>query len=152
MVTQRAPSSDDFLDLYHRGRFTGILRWPQLDHFWDVLRSQAEKGWYIYAVGEEVPHAPASKSQVLKFIDEIDALLHREHAEDYCGIVYADDLSKPTFVKIFDPNNLGSSCGSSKNPPKPGWIMSLQRPVVLADSSVVPNNRKRWWKGLFSRR
>jgi hypothetical protein len=44
-------------------------------------------------------------------------LLRAEHHESYCGIVYADDLENPRLIKIYDPNNLGSSCGSSKNPP-----------------------------------
>jgi len=40
--------------------------------------------------------------------------LRADHHESYCGIVYADDLDKPRLIKIYDPNNLGSSCGSSK--------------------------------------
>jgi hypothetical protein len=34
----------------------------------------------------------------------------------HCGIAYVNDLKNPNFVKIFHPNNLGKSCGSSKNP------------------------------------
>jgi hypothetical protein len=59
-------------------------------------------------------------------------LLRDEHRESYCGIVYADDLDKPRLIKIYDPNNLGSSCGSSKNPPGPGWIMSRCAPNWVA--------------------
>jgi hypothetical protein len=55
-------------------------------------------------------------------------LLREEHREAYCGIVYADDLENPRLIKIYDPNKLGSSCGSSKNPPGPGWIMSRLPP------------------------
>ncbi|MCK7500047.1 MAG: hypothetical protein MZW92_64195 [Comamonadaceae bacterium] len=37
-----------------------------------------------------------------------DDLLRKEHREDYCGIVYADDLRPAdACVKIYDPNNLG---------------------------------------------
>ncbi len=145
-----SPASEPgFLERYRNGSFSGVLRWPQLDAFWDVLRAAADRGWYIYAVGEAVPQVASEADEVLRFIDEIDALLRREHDEDYCGIVYADDLQAPTLIKIFDPNNLGSSCGSSAHPPKPGWILSLEQPVDLADAMPLPNNRRRWWRRLF---
>lgn len=139
----------DFLDRYHNGRFKGVLRWPQLDAFWDVLRASNGGEWYIYAVGESIPNEPSSVEDLGRFIDEIDALLRREHDEDYCGIVYADDLQAPTLVKIFDPNDLGSSCGSSAHPPRPGWVLSLQPPVDLAQTAPLANNRRRWWRRLF---
>lgn len=43
-------------------------------------------------------------------------------------IVYADDLENPRLINICDPDKRGSSCGSSKNPPLPGWIMSRLPP------------------------
>jgi hypothetical protein len=64
----------------------------------------------------------------LKFIDEVDALLHHEHFEDYCGIVYTDSTKDPALIKIFDPDNFGVSCGFSNNPPLPGWVLSLIPP------------------------
>jgi hypothetical protein len=137
-----------YLDAF-RGRFTSMMRWHHLDDFWNTLRNQAENGWYIYAVGETPPEETASKEHVLKFIDEIDALLHKEHDEDYCGIVYADDKDAPGFIKIFDPNNLGVSCGFSENPPLPGWILSQVKPVELELALNPPNNRRRWWQKIF---
>ena len=80
---------------------------------------------------------------------EIDKLLRQEHNEDYCGIVYADDIKQPAFVKIYDPNNLGVSCGYSDNPPLPGWVMSKLPPCDLPATRVLPANRKRWWRRLF---
>jgi hypothetical protein len=76
-------------------------------------------------------------------------LLRREHDEKYCGIVYADDLQSPSFIKIYDPNNLGVSCGYSDNPPLPGWVLSKIQPVDLQSTQVVPKNRQRWWRALF---
>lgn len=143
------PATPDFLDRYRNGSFTGVLRWHQLDAFWSVLRAAAGQGWYIYAVGEAVPERTAEADELLRFLDEIDALLRREHHEDYCGIVYADDLRAPTLVKIFDPNHLGSSCGSSAHPHPPGWVLSLLPPADLAGAQPLPNNRKRWWRRLF---
>jgi hypothetical protein len=85
-----------------------------------------------------------------RFITEIDSLLRREHDEKYCGIVYADDLQAPRFVKIYDPHNLGVSCGYSDNPPLPGWVLSKLPPVDLPAAQHVPKNRKRWWRALFA--
>jgi hypothetical protein len=85
-----------------------------------------------------------------RFITEIDNLLRSEHDEKYCGIVYADDLQAPSFVKIYDPHNLGVSCGYSDNPPLPGWILSKLPPVDLPAAQHVPKNRKRWWRALFA--
>lgn len=141
-------ASPVFVDAF-RGSFTSLLRWPQLDDFWKLLNQQADDNWYIYAVGEQPPEETASKEQLLTFIKEIDVLLHQEHDEDYCGVVYTDDKTNPTFIKIFDPNNLGVSCGFSDNPPLPGWIISRLQPVELESALNPPGNRRRWWNRLF---
>lgn len=133
-----------------RGNFTSTMRWPELDAFWQTLKAQADDHWYIYAVGEQPPESTASKEHLLSFIDKIDELLHKEHDEDYCGIVYVDDKQKPAFIKIFDPNNLGVTCGFSENPPLPGWILSRVQPVELESALNPPKNRQRWWQQIFS--
>lgn len=128
------------------GTLRNVLSWEQLTDFWEKVDRGA--GWYLYAVGQDVPQTTASGDEVALFIRRIDDLLRQEHEEDYCGIVYADDTSNPTFVKIYDPSNLGVSCGSSGHHIYPGWIMSQQMPVNLKPA-VVPNNRKKWWSALF---
>lgn len=133
-----------------RGSFTSLMSWDQLTEFWGTVNARADAGWYVYALGEPVPAAPRSGEELRRFITEIDALLHRDHDEDYCGIVYADSRTEPTFIKIFDPNNLGVSCGSSKNPPLPGWILSLEAPAPLGQDRVLPERRKRWWQALWA--
>ncbi|MBL3527280.1 MAG: hypothetical protein JMN27_07090 [gamma proteobacterium endosymbiont of Lamellibrachia anaximandri] len=139
---------NDYLRAF-RGSFTSALRWHHLDSLWEVLRMDAGGGWYIYAVGEQPPAGVVDADGFIRFISEIDELLRKEHDEDYCGIVYADDLTTPSFVKIYDPNNLGVSCGYSDNPPLPGWVMSKIQPVDLPSTQVLPGNRKRWWRNLF---
>ncbi|MDH5511576.1 MAG: hypothetical protein OEY27_00020 [Gammaproteobacteria bacterium] len=132
-----------------RGNFTSLLSWQQLDEFWDILRRKAGAGWYIYAVGTPVPVQPSPSDNVLKFIDEVDALLRKDHYEDYCGIVYTDSKEDPELIKIFDPDNLGVSCGFSDNPPLPGWVMSLIPPQPLATKRPLPAGRQRWWQALW---
>jgi hypothetical protein len=140
-------TQNDYL-LAFKGSFTSALRWHQLDDLWQVLNQDAAGGWYIYAVGEAPPHQPVDGEGLSRFVTGIDELLRREHDEKYCGIVYADDLKSPAFIKIYDPNNLGVSCGYSDNPPLPGWVLSKIPPVDLM-ALKPPNNRKRWWQALW---
>jgi hypothetical protein len=99
-------------------------------------------------VGQDVPREPSAANKVQQFMREMDELLRREHHEDYCAIVYADNLDAPNFIKIYDPNHLGSSCGSSsmKSSVLPGWLMSKTPPRELEVSAVVTGQRKRWWQ------
>jgi hypothetical protein len=152
-ATETIDQSTLFVEAF-RGSFSGILRWHKLDEFWGNLRykisQNQDEQWHIYAVGEEAPETPSSTEQLQKFISEIDVLLRLEHDEEYCGVVYVDDFNSPAFIKIFDPNNLGVSCGFSDNPPLPGWIISLIPPVDLETALAPPGNRRRWWKKLFA--
>ncbi len=132
-----------------KGSFTSTMRWSDLDEFWKVLKSKADDGWYIYAVGEIPPVKTVNKEKLLEFINNIDELLHNDHDEEYCGIVYIDNKQTPEFIKIFDPNNLGVSCGYSENPPLPGWILSRIQPVELETEMNPPKNRQRWWRRIF---
>ncbi len=138
--------SSEFDQLFD-GTLYSLLSWSQLTAFWDRLDTGA--GWYLYALGEERPGEPADAEHVAAFTREIDVLLRREHHEDYCGIVYADNLDDPSIIKIYDPNHLGTSCGSSKHRILPGWVMSKLPPSDLSPSHLVPQNRKRWWQGFL---
>jgi len=133
----------------YRGLFHGVMKWDALDRLWGKIDPGA--GWYLYAVGEPPPGQPSSPEDVREFLNRVDELLRREHRESYCGIVYADDLERPRFIKIFDPGYLGSSCGSSKNPPLPGWTMSLIPPTDLQRKGPLPESRRRWWQAIFAR-
>jgi hypothetical protein len=142
-------NSDSFHQAF-RGNFTSLLSWQQLEEFWEVVRRKAGAGWYIYAIGTPVPARTSSPEDVIKFITEVNSLLRDEHYEDYCGIVYTDSKEDPAMIKIFDPNNLGVSCGFSNNPPPPGWLLSLIRPQPLESRRPLPSGRQRWWQALWT--
>ena len=138
----------EFLEKYN-GLLRGVMQWDKLDELWSNLRKHKADGWYIYAVGHELPEKIADSDDVEHFITRINYLLREEHDEDYCGIVYTDDFSHPTLVKIFDPHNLGTSCGSSGTAPLPGWVLSRYKPAELGRDLILPGNRKRWWNRLW---
>lgn len=146
--TTRDDTTDPFLAAF-RGSFTSALRWHQLDALWARVRERAGLGWYLYHLGEAPPTQPADPERVGVFVTELDALLRAEHKESHCGIVYADDLAAPRLIKIYDPHNLGVSCGYSDNPPLPGWVMSLLPPCDLPATRKPTGSRRRWWQRVF---
>jgi hypothetical protein len=146
--TMENPSSS-FLTAF-RGHFWGVRHWHQLDELWEQLIKTPQDAWYVYAVGDTPPITPIQSIQLAKVLNELNALLKRDHDEDYCGIVYVDSLKEPSFIKVFDPNNLGSVCGSSRNPPLPSWIISKIPPINLPEAMPQPTNRRHWWQKLFA--
>ncbi|OIR07741.1 hypothetical protein GALL_100230 [mine drainage metagenome] len=130
-----------------KGSFTGMLQWQQLDALWGRVKSGT---WYFYQLGEELPITPLSGDELARRIDALDALLHRDHDYNYCGIVYADDAEQPTLIKVYDPNNMGSSCSGNAAPSPPGWILSTTPPALIETHAPTPNNRRRWWQ-LFAK-
>ena len=148
MQTSAPPTAQPSeFDRLFDGTLYSLLSWDQLSAFWQRLDPAA--GWYLYALGEARPLEPADAEHVLAFTREIDSLLRREHHEDYCGIVYADNVDDPSLIKIYDPSHLGTSCGSSKHRILPGWVMSKMPPSDLDPTHHVPQNRKRWWQGFL---
>ena len=146
MTTASSPTTE-FQRLY-TGRVWSVLSWDQLTALWQRIDPGA--GWYLQAVGvAPAPTIEADAATVSAFIERVDALLRADHHESYCGIVYADDLENPRLIKIYDPNHLGSSCGSSKTPHPPGWVMSRLPPDEIIATRAAPGNRKRWWQGLL---
>lgn len=131
------------------GSLYGVLKWEQWDILCDQLRNSGQP-WYFYAIGCGVPEMPLVGEDLDKAISELVTLLRREHVEAYLGIVYVDDLANPSLMKVYDPNNLGSSCGSCGYPITPGWVFSLQAPQPIASDIPLPGNRRRWWQNLFS--
>ena len=130
-----------------RGTFSGILQWQQLDELWGKIKSGQ---WYFYQVGEALPAKPLGGEELAVRIEALNTLLHNDHDYHYCGIVYVDDVETPTLIKVYDPNNMGSSCSRSATPTPPCWILSTCQPVLIESHAPVPNNLKHRWR-LFHR-
>jgi hypothetical protein len=122
-----------------RAPLSGVLTWDALAALW--RRVTALDGWYLYTVGDEPPAAPAAPEELAAFVRELHARLRAEHDRDDCGIVYADDLERPTLIKVYDPRRLGAVCGPSLGPVLPGWILSRVPPERIEGP---PTARKRF--------
>lgn len=126
-----------------QGRFLGILQWVQLDALWTVVRANPE-GWYWVELGHPLPTHPLSALELSERLSDLDTLLRTEHAERYCGIVYADDVEAPQMIKAIDPRGMGSMCHTGSEPTPPQWVLSRLRPEAPSSPSPIPTtNRNR---------
>lgn len=144
------PSADSPSDFSRRmdGYLRGMLHWEQLDALWLRIRAEPQ-GWYVSQLGEAAPAVPLDAQALLRFVDEIDVLLRREHQQTFCGIVYADLPEEPTFVKIFDPHEMGSMCSCSREPVLPRWVLSRCRPDALGGDAPAAGAHRPWWSRLW---
>ena len=128
------------------GTLSGMLRWEQLDALWLRVRA-APQGWYLSLAGEPPPEAPLDAAGLNRFLDEIDALLRREHVHSFCGIVYADQPEQPGFIKIYDPHHMGAFCASGSAPTPARWVLSRSRPEPepVRDPAPAPDARRCGW-------
>ena len=58
-------------------------------------------------------------------------LINQRRDRPSCGSIYVDALEAPTYIKIFDPLKMGTSCGGSHDPIMPRWIISHMVPDTL---------------------
>jgi hypothetical protein len=49
-------------------------------------------------------------------------------------------------VKIFDPGNLGTVCGSGEIPTLPGWTLSRLAPDDLEKALLQLGQQQQWWR------
>ena len=134
----------------YRGSFTNLLKWTDLDAFWKVLLEPSDQDWYIYATAEVPPEQAATVDELKNFSQYMDRHLHQQHKEDYCGIVYVDSKIEPSYIKIYDPKNLGVVCGIGREPIFPGWILSQLPPRSLEYLPPLAGAAKPWWQRIFS--
>ncbi|MDP2805918.1 MAG: hypothetical protein Q8O24_08250 [Gallionellaceae bacterium] len=125
------------------GTFYGVLKWDQLDVLWDKVKAGQ---WYFYQIGEALPEVALSSELLAVRLDALTTLLRKDHEFDFCGIVYADNLDAPTLVKVYDPNHIGTSCGSPEGGSPAAWILSIAPPALIEAHAPSTNSRKRWWQ------
>ena len=119
------------------GYFSGILKWDAFDDLWARLRAQPE-GWYVYSpgTGEAPPTEVLEPDALLAWLDEAETLLRTEGDPRSCGTVYVDDRNNPSFVKIFHPQKMGTSCsvpGAGHAKIWPWWTLTQLPPVRMVE-------------------
>lgn len=136
-INLRTETFHKHLHRFAKWAIYGVIHWEQWDVLCENIRSSGE-AWYVYGVGHGVPDAPIAGASLSCALDEIGAFLKRDHDEEYLVIVYADDLSNATLVKIHDPNNLRATCGSSGRHIPPGWVLGRPPPSQIASDILYP--------------
>lgn len=122
----------DYIEQF-QSRFIGIMQWDDCNSLLQLLIENPDN-WYLYDTdSNNLPSETISADEFVLTVSEIKQILDEEHKERYCGIVYTNDLKNPTFVKVFHPNNLGKTCGSSENPPIPKWLISKIKPEDVVE-------------------
>jgi hypothetical protein len=131
---------------HYLGGFSGILRWRQLDELWQWLNQHHPGEWYLYQTDTVPPAEPLSQDDLGLQLEQIDQYLRHTHKADYCGVVYVDDPKAPTYIKVYNPKGMGSSCSMSEIPPLPKWIISLERPENLKELLEQTEKTHPWWQ------
>ncbi len=134
----------DFWQAYQRD-FQGLLHWPDVEAFWQLLAATPQ-GWYLFDPTSTAPDTPIDTKQFPAILTEIKTLIHSGRKTSHCFALFTDDRLSPNFVKIFDPANLGATCGSSGTRTLPHWTLSRTQPDTLPQEPVTPVN-----SGFFNR-
>ena len=152
--TEEVIIENDFRTIFN-GKFYGVLRWHQLDDIWNIVKNDAEAGWYCYKVDKTPPQSLTQGEEMVVLLDNVDKKLRNTHAEDYCGVVYVDDLDQPSFIKVFNPKGLGTSCSIATSGPLPEWVICKTLPQDISDDETsavkTAKFKKRWLGNLFSK-
>ena len=119
----------------YRGKFSGVLKWQDMEELWAELKA-APADWFVFDPAGQAPTVPMGDAEFLSFLDEAEQLIYQRRDRSSCGSIYLDDASAPTYIKIFDPVNMGTSCGGSHDPIMPRWIISRMLPDTLPPPPV----------------
>ena len=120
-----------------QGRFQGVLSWDDFDALLQLL-AQGGGAWFVWDMEGVVPQRPASQGALAAVLEAVREMNAPVRARSYCGTVYADDPGAPSFVKAFDPYQMGATCGSSGERIMPRFVFSMIRPEPLPAPEPAP--------------
>ncbi len=111
------------------GPAKGLLRWEEVAALWDYLRASGD--WFVFDPEGDAPESPLEGAALAKEVAALETLVNSGHDRHCSGAIYVDDKAAPTFIKVFDPRNMGSSCGWGGAPILPYRIISRIQPDPL---------------------
>ncbi len=120
------------------GRFYGLLKWQDVDEFWDIVA--ASDGWYAFDLQDDLPNEPLPNGALKAVLETVKTLVNSRRDMSISGAIYADDLTAPRFIKIYDPSHMGSACNTSTARTMPRWILSKLPPDPLP-ATRAPENK-----------
>jgi len=124
------------------GTLAGFLDWKNLEQIWQNIKQASDGSWHIYyndnpLPGDIRPSDVDISGDLASSIDSLDSYLHKAHPRNYCGMVFADSLTEPSLIRIFDPKYLTSMCNIYGNTPAPSWIISTIDSLKLESEDAV---------------
>ncbi|HIP24445.1 MAG TPA: hypothetical protein EYG79_12765 [Rhodobacteraceae bacterium] len=142
-MSQANPLPDTAYWRAYQGRAAGLIDWKEVDALWPQLGVQPE-GWYVYDLETAPPVAPMPAPDFTAFLPQAEALVNARRDRSHSGAIYIDSREAPAFIKIFDPKNMGTSCGGDHEMIFPRYILSKTKP----DPRPAPAPKA---KGFFGR-
>lgn len=138
-----APLPDTAFWRAYAGRFVGVLGWKDFDALWAHLAASGGE-WFVFDPTGEAPEGP--EADFGGVLAEARACVEQVRNRSYCGAVFTDSSDAPSFVKVFDPYQMGAVCGTSGERVLPRWIFSRIAPDALP---LIDEAHAR--KGFFAR-
>ena len=120
----------------------GILDWNNLDQIWQHILQADSAGWHLYRPDNSRSGIINNQSELQPIIESLSKYLRHSHPRDYCGIVFADSVTKPSLVRVFDPKYLTSMCNIYGNTPAPDWVFSKMNSKQLIASNKASSKLK----------
>jgi hypothetical protein len=117
----------------YQGRFKGVLTWQAFDQLWDRLHA-SEQAFHVFDLSRKPSDLAATHDEFSAILDEARQMYEPVRRNSYCGAVYADDLENPSFIKVFDPYQMGGVCGDSGMRTLPRWVFSTIKPDPLPEA------------------
>ncbi len=126
----------------YQARASGLLNWPDVDSLWQLLAARPEN-WFVYDLDKPPPGAPLLAADFAAFLPAAEALVNARRDRSHSGAIYIDNRETPSFIKIFDPTNMGTSCGGDHDMIFPRYILSKLKP----DPRPTPPRPKKGFLG-----
>lgn len=121
----------------YQGSFSGLMQWQQVTEFFDALAENADN-WFVFQIDAPLPEAPLTAAEFKTRLTEMRNLTLAYRDASHCFSLFTDNVTDPQFVKVFDPGNLGASCGSSGSRTYPRWTLSRIKPDAPAPVANAP--------------
>lgn len=120
----------------------GILDWDTLDQIWSAIQHSEHTQWYLH--NNDASNADYDRLNAVNTSGDISSgltalkdYLRQSHPRDYCGLAFADSLTEPTLIRVFDPKYLTSMCNIYGNTPAPSWVISTMDTAQLASNKMT---------------